>query len=786
MDTKTISILEFDKIQEKLSSFAVSEQAAQMAHNLLPETDSHKVQSLLCETTDAVNMICRCSSPSLYGITSIEGVLKRAQIGSVLHGKDILAVGRVLQSARILKSYAASDKHEGETTLQSYFQSLLPDKVFEDQIFGNFLGEDEIADHASPELAAVRRQIRNAADKVKDILNDMIRSSKYQKYLQEPIITMRSGRNVVPVRAEYRGEVSGIIHDTSASGATLFIEPMSVVQENNKLRELEGREAEEIERILREYTEQIGARSDMIRQNYELIVMLDFIFAKAKMSLEMNATEPVLGEQVHLKKARHPLLDQRRVVPVDVTLGGEFDALIITGPNTGGKTVVLKTIGLFTLMAQAGLHIPAQENSVIKVYEKIFADIGDEQSIEQSLSTFSSHMKNIVHIMDQVDSSSLVLFDELGAGTDPVEGAALAIAIIENARAFGAQIAATTHYSELKLYALTTNRVKNASCEFDVETLQPTYKLLIGVPGKSNAFAISQKLGLPEAIVSKAKQRLSEDTIQFEDVLSDLEKKKREAAREAEEAKRLRREISLIKKTLKSEQDKISSKTDTALEKARQQAQQILLDAKRQSEEILDEVKELRKKAGRENVQKELVEVKTKLNQNLDAVRKVSQMPVRKKADPKKLKVGSTVELIGLGQKGTVLSLPKSDGNALVQVGLMKMNLPVSELALTDEAEDKRPQAYIKNRNVKLNTQPISSELDLRGLVLDDARLLTEKFIDDAVLASLKEVTIIHGKGTGALRTGIHQLLKSDKRVASFRLGSYGEGDSGVTICELE
>ncbi len=787
MTDKVLKILEFDKILKRLSDYAVSDDAKELCLSLKPKIDETEIIADLNDTTEAEGMINRCSSPAFSSVKKVSGILKRAEIGSVLSIPELLTVGRIMQSARVLKAYASSDKSETETRVRRYFMSLVQDKSFETTIFGNLVGENEVADNASPELSSVRRQIRRANDKIRDILNDMVRSPKYSKCLQDSIISMRGDRYVLPVKAEHKGEIGGIIHDTSSSGSTLFIEPSSVVNESNKLRELAGREAEEIEKILAEYTVMVNGISEIVKQNYDIIVELDFIFAKAKLSSEMRAVSPdiSMSNPICIKKGRHPLLNPKSVVPVDVMLGDEFNALIITGPNTGGKTVVLKTLGLFTIMAQSGLNIPALSGSTLRIYENVFADIGDEQSIEQSLSTFSSHMKNIVYITNHLTSRTLVLFDELGAGTDPVEGAVLAISIIENAREMGADIAATTHYSELKLYALSTPGVKNASCEFDVETLKPTYKLLIGIPGKSNAFAISSKLGLPQKIVDAAAAQMTEDNIKFEDVLTDLEKKQRQIDSDAETMARLKREMETIRTTASREREKISEKAEKIIEKARAEAKQILLQAKSESAEILSEVQKIKTNASKVS-QKEVVDIKTKINKKLSEVQKISKPKKVGGVSANEIRLGSTVEVVELGQSGTIITLPKKNDNKVtVQVGLMKMHLTLDEIALTDAPKPETADAYVSNRQSNLRTSSVSTELDLRGCTLDDAELLTEKFIDDAVLSSLHQVTIIHGKGTGVLRSGIQQLLKGDKRVKSFRLGKYGEGESGVTIVEL-
>jgi len=787
MNIKVLKTLEFDKIITRLETFAVSEGAKAEARALVPSSGLAAVKSAVTQTTDAVNMILRCTQPPFSEIRDVAPHLMRAEIGSALSIRELLDVARVMKSARLLKSYKNNDKSEEMTSISSLFSMLTADKEFEEMLLGNLLAEDEVADSASVELARIRRAMRKSADTVKNILNDFVRSAKFQKYLQETIITMRGDRYVLPVKAEHKGDVAGIVHDTSASGATLFIEPISVVTENNRLRELEGAEQDEILRILLEYTENTRQRRDIISQNYNIITELDFIFAKAKLSLDMNGHEPNISDNgaIDLKDARHPLLDKKTVVPINVTLGGDFDALIITGPNTGGKTVVLKTAGLLTLMVQAGLHIPVSSGSNIRVYENVFADIGDEQSIEQSLSTFSSHMKNIIDILNNVNDASLALFDELGAGTDPVEGAALAISIIENVRSRGAQLAATTHYSELKLYALTTAGVKNASCEFDVETLKPTYRLLIGIPGKSNAFAISKKLGLDEGIISAAAERLSEDKVKFEDVISELEKKREAVNSEHEEAVRVLSDAEQIKKSLKNEQDAMLNKSDEIVEKAKAEAQRILSEAKIKADGILEEVNDIRKNANEAGVQKRIVEVKTKLNRDIEETKVIKRPQNRRSIRAEEIKIGSTVEVIKLGTPAAVLSLPDSDGKLTVMAGVMKMTVNLRDIAKTDEKKADDPMIYIKNTGASLKTREAKTEIDLRGLMLEDALEQAEKFIDDATLLSLKQITVIHGKGTGVLRAGIHKMLKDDRRVKEFRLGRYGEGETGVTVITL-
>jgi len=793
MDSKVLRVLEYHKIIEQLMDRTTSVLSRELAQRLQPSVEISDVVELQQETSEAVSMIMRKGSPPIYGLSDIRGSLKRAEIGSVLSPKELLQVGQALKIARNIKRYVGEDrKSEVYPVIDSLTEQLKPFKDIEESIQQCIIGEDEIADNASPELSNIRRQMRNVQNRIKDILHQIIHSPKYQKYLQEPIVTMRGDRYVIPVKSEHKADVPGLLHDSSSSGATLFIEPMAVVQANNELRELASKEKNEIERILAELTRMVQENVNEIRTNVDNIAKLDFIFAKAKLSIDMNAVEPVLNENgyLNIKKGRHPLLDPKTVVATDIYLGKDFDTLVITGPNTGGKTVTLKTIGLFTLMAQSGLHVPANDGTELSVFKKVFADIGDEQSIEQSLSTFSSHMTNIVKILKKVDEHSLVLFDELGAGTDPVEGAALAMAILEHLRQKGAKTAATTHYSELKLFALSTEGVENASCEFNVETLRPTYKLLIGVPGKSNAFAISKRLGLDSAIIDRAKEFLSQEDVRFEDVISSLEKNRQIAEQEKEKAIAYKREIEQLKNELSRQKEKLLSQKNQILDEARREARKIIAEAQEEAEEMIKELQRIqaeREEAERNKaIEQARMKLRAKMNEIDESLSEAAFPKERYAKPPNNLKPGDSVLIVNLNQKGSVLKAPEPNGEVQVQAGILKINVHLSNLRLLEDDSYKESLNNISKRNAINKSATVSTELDIRGQVLEEAILNAEKFLDDAVLASLKQVTIIHGKGTGVLRAGIHKMLKNHKYVKSFRLGKYGEGESGVTIVELQ
>ena len=790
IEEKSLVTLEFTKILKRLSEYAKNEDAKKLAENLKPSPVYREVEQSLLETDGAVTMSLKYGTPEILRFEPVEGSLKRLAVGGGLSAGELLNIARVLKCARTLKRYT----EEQSGVLSGYFGELVEEKSVEDAIGSAIISEEEISDNASPALANIRRKIKNTSAKVKDSLDSMVRSGHYQKFLMDNIVTMRNNRYVVPVKAEHRSEVPGIVHDMSSTGSTVFVEPAAVVNANNELHELEIKEKAEIDRILFELSNLVGEISEEVRYNYEGIIDLDFIFAKSKLALDMKAVCPKLNKEGRLSiiKGRHPLIDKSKIVPVDVSLGGDFDALIVTGPNTGGKTVVLKTIGLFALMTQAGLHIPANEESEMPVYDNIFADIGDEQSIEQSLSTFSSHMKNIVHIVNNAGNNCLVLFDELGAGTDPVEGAALATAIIESIRQMGAKVAATTHYSELKLYALSTEGVENASCEFDVETLSPTYKLLIGVPGKSNAFAISQKLGLPDYIIERSKEKLSDESIKFEDVLGSIEESRASAEKARDEQEKMRREIETLREELRREREKIDKNKDKIYDKARAKADKIIKQAQEETEQMLDSIKQLQKEKRDKEALKAMEEVRRELK-----LKEKSNVPPRSRRGggaPKQrvnlnaLKPGANVLITDLNDKGTVISINKTGGTAVIQVGIMKITAKISNLVVLEDEKGTRPEGYAAPRRTQtLNAERSGkTELDLRGKTIGEAEIEVDKYLDEAVLSGLSSVSLIHGKGTGALRAGLHEYLRHHPHVRKYRLGRFGEGDIGVTIVELK
>ena len=789
MEEKSLSTLEYTKILKSLSECAKNDDAKTMAEELKPSSDFREVERALAETDAAVTMSLKFGSPEILRVEPVDGAIKRLDVGGALSAAELLNVARLLKCIRNLKRYTK----EQTGVLEEYFSELVSAKPIEDEINRAIVSEDEIADAASPALANVRRKMKNAGAKIKDSLDSMVRSGHYQKFLMDNIVTMRNNRYVVPVKAEHRSEVPGIVHDMSASGSTVFIEPSSVVNANNELHELEIKEKAEIEKVLYELSNKVAEISEQVKYNYETLILIDFIFAKAKLALDMKAVCPKLNTDGKIKivKGRHPLIDKSKIVPIDVRLGDDFDVLVVTGPNTGGKTVVLKTIGLFCIMTQAGLHIPANDESEMPVFDDIFADIGDEQSIEQSLSTFSSHMKNIVHIVENAGPNSLVLFDELGAGTDPVEGAALATAIIESIRLIGAKIVATTHYSELKLYALSTDGIENASCEFDVETLSPTYKLLIGVPGKSNAFAISKKLGLPDSIIERSKEKLSDENIKFEDVLGSIEENRVSAQKAREEQERMRREIEQLKDELQREREKIDKKKDKIYDNARAKAEKIIKQAQEDTERMLEEIKQLQK----EKRNKEAVRAMEEVRKELKLKEKSNVRPKNRRSGGVKsnvnlitLKLGSNVLIIDLNDKGTVLSINKDNQTAVIQVGIMKITAKISNLVVLEDEKGSKPESYVApKRSTGINTAMSGkTEVDLRGMTIGEAELEVDKFLDESVLSGLSEVSLIHGKGTGALRAGIHEYLRHHPHVRKYRLGRFGEGDIGVTIVELK
>ncbi len=798
MEKKALHILEFDKILNKMAEYTGNEAVKQRILALMPASSLGEAEAMQQQTSEAVKLILRYGEPQNMTVPHVVPSLRRCAMGAVLSPKELLDIARVLNIARGVKRYLGSADAEEFPVLSGMEQSLTAVKPLEEQLYMCILSEEEIADGASGELSSIRRKMRNMQGKIKDMLDAMIRSSRYQKYLQDPIVTMRGDRYVIPVRAEYRAEVPGVVHDTSSSGATLFVEPMSVVNANNEIRDLRAKEQAEIERILAALSAEVSEYQGEIEADYAALCELDFIFCKGKLSVDMGASEPALNDKgyVYLKKARHPLIARRSVVANDIYLGGDFDTLVITGPNTGGKTVTLKTLGLFCLMAAAGLHIPANDNSSVAVFDSIWADIGDEQSIEQSLSTFSSHMKNIVNIVNKAGKNSLVLFDELGAGTDPVEGAALAVSVLEFLRLAGANTAATTHYSELKLYALSTPGVCNASCEFDVGTLQPTYKLLIGVPGKSNAFAISQRLGLDERIIERARSLMSEDNVRFEDLITDLHESKRVAEDEARKAQRLRREADELKEKIEEQKQTLEQRRQKLLDEARREAKRIILDAKDESAKVIKELNELKKSVQSENFGKTIEEARSKLRAKESGIDESFSGTIKPKTQqnaPKAVKKGDKVEIVSLGQIGEVIKPQDADGNVSVQAGLLKINVKLSDLRLVTKLpkeaqtkERKRMEQQSSFVGYVSRKAGVKTEVDLRGMTLEEALLDADRFLDDAYMAGLNQVSIIHGKGTGVLRAGISDLLKRHRLVKSYRLGRYGEGETGVTIVELK
>ena len=793
MNKKTLKTLEFDKILDMLKAYAVCNSTKENITKLVPSNNIKKVNIMQNETAEALMLITKKGQPPIYFSGDAKAPLKRAEIGGVLSSGELLLVAGLLKTARMFKAYPEEIHAE---TLYEHFEAMYCDKVLENDIVRCFPDENTVSDDASDGLFEVRKKLKGCSNKVRDVLQSFISGPK-AKYLQEQIITVRGDRSVVPVKAEFRGEVKGIVHDTSATGATLFIEPVEAVEANNEIRELRIREKEEIEKVLMAFSQKIADISKLLDMTYETILELDLIFARAKFSLRYDAYRPVLNDMgyIDLEKARHPLLDEKKVVPTDITVGKNFDTLVVTGPNTGGKTVVLKTAGLLTLMAQSGLHITAQENSQIAVFDDIYADIGDEQSIEQSLSTFSAHMVNIVNILNSLNKNknSLCLFDELGAGTDPIEGAALAVSILEKVRSLGAKTLATTHYSELKLYALSTKGVENASCEFDVNTLSPTYKLLIGVPGKSNAFLISSRLGLGDDIIENAKEHINEENLKFEDVLTELEASRRQMAEEKQKAELYRRETEKLKNDTANTNRLIREKTERIIERARMEAKEILEGAKDDADEIIKEIRDAQKLKDAKEASRLAEKARQKLNEkNKRNSEKIAENLFKVKEAykaPKQVKLGDDVEIVKFGQVGTVCTLPDKNGELFVKVGIMKIKANIADLRLTGESLPKANSKKTPNHSSGASvtkTMSLSSELDVRGETVDTAVVLIDKFLDDAVLSSLGQVRIIHGKGTGMLRKGIHDYLRRLPYVKSYRLGVFGEGDAGVTVVELK
>ncbi len=785
---KSLLKLELDQVLEQLASCAGSAGGKEACLRVRPSSDLEDVNLMLEQTTAASDLCTRKGNPIFGDVTDVSASLERADRGGSLQPMELLRIAGVLRCARNIKGYVSED--DKETVLDVMFKALTPNKYLEDKIFGAILSEEEIADNASPALSDIRRHMRIQSGKIRDSLQKVISSPAYAKFLREPIITIRDGRYVVPVKSECRNDVPGLVHDVSASGGTYFIEPMSAVNANNALRELELKEKKEIERILAELSAETAAHREDINLDYQMLVQLDVIFAKAKLAYRMRAWAPIMNDQgrVELRNARHPLIDPKVVVPISVRLGSDFDTMIITGPNTGGKTVTLKTIGLLTLMAECGLHIPAGDGSTLSTFDAILADIGDEQSIAQSLSTFSSHMRTIVDVVAQCDDRTLVLFDELGAGTDPAEGAALAMAIIEFCRKMGSRVVATTHYAELKLYAMRTQGVINASCEFDVETLRPTYKLLIGIPGKSNAFAISRKLGLSEDILKEADDLVGKSDKDFEDVLSQLEQQRQQMEAARHEAERLKQETAKIKQQSEEYHEQLRKEKEKAMESARREAQKIIEDARYAANQASEELKALRKQlqdsADTSNINQRQAEVRRSLNEMESKIR--ASQPKQERPEPKRdIMIGDTVELLKLGTKASVIAINK-DGTYQLQAGILKMNAKKDEIYLLEhenpyKAKGGRPAH--SGREMKMTA--MSSEVDLRGMDTVEAICVLDNYLDAAMRGNLSSVRIIHGKGTGALRAAVQQALKKNKYVKKFRLGVYGEGEDGVTIAEF-
>lgn len=786
---KSLITLELPAVLEMLAAEAVGDTAKEQARALTPSTEPAEVRRRQEETTAAKTMMVVRGSPSFSGVKDVRPSLARADLGGALNTRELLDIARVLQCARLVRGYIADDT-VGKTPIDHLFYALHANKFLEEKISTSISGEDEIADGASPELANIRRQMRAAAARARDSLQKIISSPSYAKALQEPIITMRQDRYVVPVKAEHKGAIPGLVHDISASGATLFIEPMAAVKANNELRELAAKEKLEIDRILAELSADCAEHRDDISADFEILVRLDLIFAKAKLSYKLNC-QSAAGEPggIVLRRARHPLLDQAKAVPISLELGDSFDTLVITGPNTGGKTVSIKTIGLLAAMNQCGLHIPADDGSNLPVFSHILADIGDEQSIEQNLSTFSAHMSNIVNIIEECDDRSLILFDELGAGTDPTEGAALAVAIIEYCRRRGAVIAATTHYAELKVYATNEPGVQNASCEFDVETLRPTYHLLVGIPGKSNAFAISQRLGLGADIIADARNRVSTESASFEATIEKLEQTRLLLERDRNEAAVKLREAQESAKKAAFLKAELEVRLDKADLKSRREAERIIQEARNTAEEVFRELDEMRKRANEQEEAQQINEARSqlrrKLNLSEEALKKDLEPSAPEQTSSRPVKVGDTVQIKSMGMKATVLSI-SPDRVLSLRAGIMNVTAKEDEVLLLEGEKAPGPKAVAKSSAAQLRSMSIEPQIDLRGMESVEAVLAAERYIDSAVMSRLKTVTIIHGKGTGALRAAVQQMLKRNKSVKSFRLGRFGEGEAGVTVVELK
>lgn len=788
MNQKVLKTLEYNKIIDMLTEKADSEPGKRLCRKLLPSTDLEEIVRNQKLTEDALGRLFKVGSTSFGSNSDLNFSIKSLEIGSTLSIVELMKIASMLDNVSRIKTYGKKDREDApDDSLTEYFEQLTPLTQVANEINRCILAEDEIADDASPKLKSIRRSMLQTNEKVHSQLNSML-AGAYRTYLQDAVITMRNNRYCIPIKAEYKGQVNGMIHDQSATGSTYFIEPAAVVELNNKIRELELEEKEEIGVILASLSAMAGEHTEELSANQKLMTELDFIFAKAKLAMDMNATTPIFNTDhyINIRKGRHPLLDRKKVVPIDINLGKDFDLLIITGPNTGGKTVSLKTVGLFTLMGQAGLHIPALDRSELSIFSEVYADIGDEQSIEQSLSTFSSHMKSIVHILKHADADSLCLFDELGAGTDPTEGAALAIAILNYLHDRGIRTMATTHYSELKIYALSTSFVENACCEFSVETLQPTYRLLIGIPGKSNAFAISSKLGLSDEIINAAREQIGNEDKSFEDVISDLEQSRITIEKEQREIAEYKERIRTLQEQLQQKNEKLDQAKDRILREANEKAKEILQEAKDVADETIRDFNKAGAGTDIRELEKKRQKVRDKINEKNErlSLGANKKQPEKKTLDPKKLKKGDTVKIVSMGLKGTVSTLPDAKGALFIQCGIMRTQTNVRDLVLVDEATVTTPTVQRTGAGkIKMSkTLSVSTEINLLGKTVDEALPALDKYLDDAYLAHLPSVRVVHGKGTGALRSAVHNHLKRLKYVREFRLGEYGEGDAGVTI----
>lgn len=790
MNSKVLRVLEYNKIIERLTDKATSEQGRKLTAALEPMTDLEAIRKAQTETADALGYLLRKGSTSFGGNKDLGMCIRSLEIGSTLSIAELLWIAAFLENVNRIKSYGRKEREDTPAdSLDEYFESLEPLTPLSNEIRRCILSEEEIADDASPALKKIRRSMTIANDRIHSQLASMINGS-CRTYLQDAVVTMRNNRYCIPVKSEYKGQVQGMVHDQSSTGSTFFIEPAAVVNLNNELRELEIKEQEEIAVILADLSAQAGAYTELLTGNQKAMTALDFIFAKAALALEQNATMPVFNteHQIRIRQGRHPLLDKKKVVPIDIQLGIDFDLLVITGPNTGGKTVSLKTVGLLTLMGQAGLHIPALDRSELSIFEDVYADIGDEQSIEQSLSTFSSHMTNIVSILQQADGGSLCLFDELGAGTDPTEGAALAISVLDHLHGRGIRTMATTHYSELKVYALSTPFVENASCEFSVETLRPTYRLLIGIPGKSNAFAISSKLGLPDHIIEDAKRHITEDKESFEDLLANLENSRVTIEKERLEIAGYKEEVKALKQKLEAKQEKIDQAKEKILRQANEEAREILQNAKELADETIRVFQKAEAGISIKDLEKSRQKVRDKISEKNEKLTLKNDKPTHKVLKPTQIKPGDSVKVVSMGLKGTVSSLPDKNGNLFVQCGIIRSKVSLNDLVLIEEEtiNTGKMQRSSSGKLKMSKSYSISTEINLLGRTVDEALSQLDKYLDDAYLAHLPSVRVVHGKGTGALRNAVHNYLRKNRVVKSYRLGEYGEGDAGVTIVEFK